>query len=200
MDSKTFGQDMQSYRPKSTEINNLIYRRWSPRAMSGARLAEKELRALFEAARMAPSAYNLQPWLFLYAEKDSQEWATYFDLLVDFNKSWAVRASYLVAIVSEKTYGPEKKLSPTHSFDSGAAWMCMALEGADRGLVVHAMSGFDYEKAKTALKVPDSHQIEAMVAVGLHGESTELPPSLQEREFPSSRKPIEQIMKKGLFS
>jgi hypothetical protein len=39
-------------------IEPLIFQRWSPRAMSGEALGERELMTLFEAARWAPSSYN----------------------------------------------------------------------------------------------------------------------------------------------
>ena len=45
--------------------------------------------------------------------------------------------------------------------------MSLALEGEARGLVVHGMEGFDYEKAKTALEIPDNYTVNAMAAVAM---------------------------------
>ena len=39
-------------------VLDVIINRWSPRAMSGEPISEKELMPLFEAARWAPSSYN----------------------------------------------------------------------------------------------------------------------------------------------
>ena len=44
--------------------------------------------SLFEAARWAPSAFNGQPWLFLYARRDTPEWERFLDLLIPFNQGW----------------------------------------------------------------------------------------------------------------
>ena len=60
--------------------------------------------------------------------------------------------------------------------------MALALEGSSRGLVVHGMEGFDYEKARKDLGVPDDCQVEAMVAIGKRAPPNKLPPELQERE------------------
>ena len=61
--------DVSKHRKARHPINPLFLNRWSPRAMSGEELSEKELMILFEAACWAPSAYNDQPWRFLYARK-----------------------------------------------------------------------------------------------------------------------------------
>ena len=43
------------------EIDNRFLERHSPRAMSGVAISKEELMTLFEAARWAPSSYNVQP-------------------------------------------------------------------------------------------------------------------------------------------
>ena len=57
----------------------------------------------------------------------------------------------------------------THSFDSGAAWENLALQGSHNGFVVHGMSGLDYEKATSELGVPDEYKVEMMISVGKPG-------------------------------
>ena len=54
----------------------------------------------------------------------------------------------------------------THSFDAGSAWMSLALEATSRGLVAHGMEGFDYQKAKKDLEIPEDYNVEAMIAIG----------------------------------
>jgi nitroreductase len=58
--------------------------------------------SLFEAARWAPSSANAQPWRFIYATRDTEEWNTLFNLLEDFNKIWAKNAAVLIVVVSKK--------------------------------------------------------------------------------------------------
>ena len=191
---------LENPRNPNYAINNLILNRWSPRAMTGEELADKELMSLFEAARWAPSSFNNQPWRFIYAKRDTEHWAKFFNLLVDFNKSWAKDAAALVVIASRKNFEYNETPSPSHQFDTGAAWENLALEAASRGLVAHGMGGFDYTRARKELGVPDGYEVMAMVAIGKKAPRDRLPPELQAKELPSSRKPLEEIVMEGRFT
>ena len=180
-------------------IDPLFLDRWSPRAMSGETVSEEELMVLFEAARWAPSSYNNQPWRFLYARRDTQHWQTFFDLLVEFNQSWVKNAGALVLFISKTTFDMNGETSITHSFDTGAAWENMALQGWLKGLVVHGMQGFDYDGARTALNVPEGFQVEAMAAVGKPGDPSQLPESLRAREALGDRRKLELTICEGPF-
>ena len=168
--------------------------------MSGEALDHEKLLELFEAARWAPSSYNGQPWRFIYAHRDTSHWEKLFGLLVPFNQSWVNRASVLVVIISKKTFEYNDKTARTHSFDTGSAWMSLALQGSMNGLVVHGMEGFDYEKAREVLRIPEDFVIEAMCAIGKPGKKEDLSAELQEREEPSDRRPLEDVVYDGVFS
>lgn len=191
--------EISNYRKPDHDIKPILFRRWSPRAMSGEQISEQELMTLFEAARWAPSSYNAQPWRFLYARRGTANWDRYFDLMVEFNQSWTKHAAVLMVVVSRKTFEWNDQAAPTHSFDAGAAWQNLALQGSTMGLVVHGMQGFDYEKARVALNVPEDFQVDAMIAVGKPGKREDLPEHLQEREQPSDRKPVAEIAIEGGF-
>ena len=192
-------KEISKYRKPSYPIHPLILNRWSPRALSGEDISDEELMILFEAARWAPSSYNNQPWKFLYAKKDTDHWNIFFDLLVDFNKSWADKAAVLVVVISHKFFELNNKPSKTHNFDAGAAWQNLALQGSSMGLIAHGMEGFSYKKARKVLNIPDEYDVEAMIAIGKKGSKDILDEALQQREFPSSRKEISKIIKDGSF-
>ncbi|HEX3146961.1 MAG TPA: nitroreductase family protein [Gemmataceae bacterium] len=181
-------------------IDPLFLDRWSPRAMSGEAVGQADLMTLLEAARWAPSSFNNQPWRILYAHRDTPNWPLFFDLLVDANKAWAANAGVLLLFVSKKTFDHNGKPSITHSFDCGAAWANFALQGCRLGLVVHGMQGFDYDKARINLKVPEGYQVEAMIAVGKAGDPATLPEKLREKETPNSRRPLSQTACEGVWS
>lgn len=195
-----FQEQVQKVRKNDHSIQPLIINRWSPRSMTGEEVSEKDLMALFEAARWAPSSYNNQPWRFLFARRSSSSWPLFYDLMIDFNKGWVKNAGAIVLAISGKNFEHNNKPSRTHSFDTGAAWMAMALEGAARGLVVHGMEGFDYDKAKRDLNVPDDYQIEALIAIGKRAPVSDLPEELQKREVPSDRKQVDEIAIEGRFT
>jgi nitroreductase len=180
-------------------IDKVFLDRWSPRAMSGEPVSEEELMILFEAARWAPSSYNNQPLRILYARRDMENWDLFFDLLGDFNQSWASKAGALLLFVSKTTFDKNGQPSITHSFDTGAAWASLALQGWMKGLVVHGMEGFDYERARTDLDIPGEFRVEAMAAVGRPGNVDDLPAELREREAPSDRRKLDQTICEGKF-
>jgi len=150
--SKKLPEEIKQNRKPEHEINPIFLNRWSPRAMTGEVIEDKELMSLFEAAKWAPSAYNSQPWRFIYAKRDTKHWDKLFNLMVEFNQSWTKNATALVVIISMKNFEHNNEPSITHSFDTGSAWENMALEASSRGLVIHGMSGFDFEKAKKDIR------------------------------------------------
>jgi nitroreductase len=180
-------------------IDTLFLDRWSPRAMTGEPIDERELLVLFEAARWAPSSGNSQPWRFLYARRDTEHWPVFFDLLVEGNRTWCHNAAALVVFVSRTTHERTGRPLKTHSYDTGSAWVSFALQGWLKGLVVHGMAGFDYARAKTTLNVPDDFTVEAMAAVGRSGPKEDLPPQHLQREFPSTRKPLAELVSAGPY-
>lgn len=189
----------QNSRTSAYPILPLILNRWSPRAMSGEPLSDAELLPLFEAARWAPSSFNGQPWRFLYGKRDTVHWNKFFDLLGDFNKEWCKNAAVLGISIAKKTYERNQKPNPSHAYDTGASWENLFLEGFSRGLVVHGMSGFDYEKAKATFSISDDYIILAMFAIGKKGAKESLSQELQGKEFPSDRKKLEEIAFEGDF-
>ncbi|MWV39924.1 nitroreductase family protein [Natrialba sp. INN-245] len=190
--------EVAEHRDPDHDVDPLFVNRWSPRAMTGESLEEAEYLPLFEAARWAPSAFNNQHWRFLYATPEDEEWETFVDLLNDGN-AWAADAGLLAVIVSKTTFDHNGEPAPVHSFDTGAAWQNIALEGSRRGLVVHGMSGFDYERAAEELDVPEEYVVEAMFAVGERAPPETLSDELREREQPSDRKPVDEIVHRGSF-
>jgi nitroreductase len=180
-------------------VDKLFLDRWSPRAMSGEAVSDEELMKLFEAARWAPSSYNNQPWRMLYARRDTEHWPVFLRLLVEGNKAWAKDAAALILFVSKETFDFNGQPYPTHSFDTGAAWENLALQASLTGLVTHGMQGFDYERARTELRIPKGYRVEAMVAVGRPGDPSKLPEQARTREQPSDRKPLSEITCEGPF-
>ena len=180
-------------------VDELFLDRWSPRAMSGEALSEEELLTLFEAARWAPSSFNNQPWRILYARRDTEHWPVFLGLLVEGNRSWAKDGAALLLFVSKETFDHNDQPYPTHSFDTGAAWENLALQATRMGLVAHGMQGFDYERARAELNIPEGFRVEAMAAVGRPGDPAKLPEKTREREKPSDRKPLSEITCEGAF-
>lgn len=189
-----------AHRQATLPIYPLFLDRWSSRAMSGEALSETELMTLLEAARWAPSSGNFQPWRFLYARRDTDFWQAFLELLVPGNRSWAQHAGALVLVISRTHYDGDGRPCPTHSYDAGAAWQNLALQASLSNLVAHGIGGFDYERARRVLRVPDAYAVEAMIVLGKRGDETQLGESLQKREVPNDRRPLAQSVCEGPFS
>ena len=192
--------EIKKARKADYDIHPLILNRWSPRAMTGESITDKELFSLFEAARWAPSSYNNQPWRIFYAKRNTPHWNTFFNLLIPFNQNWAQHAAALLLIASKTTFDHNNKEARTNSFDAGAAWENLALQATHLGLVAHGMEGFDYDKARKDLHIPDDYEIHAMAAIGNKAGKQTLPEELREKEQPSQRKPLKDIIREGPFT
>ena len=193
-------EEVKIHRQADYDISPLILNRWSPRSMSGEVLTDDELLPLFEAARWAPSSYNNQPWRFIMARRQSSDvFSRFMNLLTSGNQAWAKDAAFLVVILSKKTFDYNGKPSITHAFDTGAAWENLAVEGARRGLAVHGMEGFDYERARQELHIPEGYDVHAMIAIGKRGPKDKLPEQAQAMEQPNGRKALKEILFEGQF-
>lgn len=195
------GLQATAIRKVEHEIAAQFVERWSPRAFSDAEIPDDVLLTAFEAARWAPSGFNLQPWRFLYAKRGSVHWETFLSLLSDFNRVWADKASALILLVSKTSLIWNGKEIPatTHSFDTGAAWSNLAHQASLLGWQTHAVGGFDKERARAALNIPGDFAIEVMVAIGRRGDKTTLPENFQSREAPSDRLPLAELVREGGF-
>jgi nitroreductase len=162
---------------------DVIQQRRSSRAYAETLLDQEKIQALFEAARWAPSSNNEQPWAYIYATKDQSElWGKLFATLMDGNKIWAERAPLLILSMTRKNFISNGKPNSSAKYDLGAANAFLSLQATHLGLNVHQMGGFDREKAKTELNIPDTHEAAVMMAIGYLGNVELLPDFLQERE------------------
>lgn len=184
-------------RKPSYDIDPVYLNRWSPRSILDKEVPEEVLFSLFEAAHWAPSAFNNQPWRFIIATTQTER-ETFYSFVNEFNRSWCEKAPVLVLILSKKV--SERGENRSHAFDTGAAWGFLALEAVRKGLVTHPMTGIDFEKARETLGIPDEYAIQALVAIGYQGPKDLLPAGLQEREQPSLRLPVNELIHKGVFS
>lgn len=190
----------EDHRTPDYPIEPLILRRWSPRAMNGEPISDEQMLTLFEAARWAPSTYNEQEWRFLYARRDTPQWPLFFDLLVEGNQAWCHHAAMLVLILAHKVFARNGKPNPVHLFDCGSAFENLCLQGTSMGLVVHGMSGFDFDKAPAALGIPEDYAVVAMFAVGHPGDPDQLPEGMRKIETPSGRRPVRESICEGAFA
>ena len=183
-------------------IDPLFLERWSPRAFDGSVVVEKDLAIMLEAARWAPSAFNVQPWRFICSLRNDPDWQRSLEVLLPFNAGWANSAGALIFVCSDKYVDKKDKppeASHSHSFDAGAAWAMLAMQATRLGYYTHGMTGLNFEQAPELLQIPDRFRLEAAVAIGRMGDKSQLPENLQAREQPSDRKQLDEMVFQGRF-
>ncbi len=196
---------IKNERIKENDVDDLFIDRWSPRSLSRD-MSEKEMMTLFEAARWSPSSSNSQPWRFLYSKNEDENWERYYNLLGEFNKIWCKNAAFLIVLLSRKNFEleegeKEEGYDRNHSLGAGMAFMSLALQARMKNFIVHGMAGFDVEKTRKELEIPEGYEIECMIAVGKQGEIEEsIPERMQKSEKPSQRKELNEIISKGKFN
>ncbi|HWL12858.1 MAG TPA: nitroreductase family protein [Ureibacillus sp.] len=183
--------EIKQFRQAEHEVDPVFINRWSPRSFLEKEVPEDVLMRVFEAARWAPSAMNLQPWRFIIARTDEDR-EKFHSFILEGNRRWCDRAPVLAVLVSDKE-------DPAHFFDSGAAWGFLSLQAAKEGLVTHAMGGFDKQKAREVLNVPENFDMQVAIAIGYQGEKEALPEDLQSREQPSNRRSLKETIFEGQF-
>lgn len=183
---------MEKPAPAQHRVEDLIARRWSPRAFEERAVEPEKLKTLFEAARWAPSSNNEQPWRFLAATRENQsDYDRLLNCLSERNLKWAFRAPVLMLSVASLFFEDDGKPNRHALHDTGMAVENLVLQATALGLQAHQMAGYDVEKARRDCQIPSGFEPVAMIAVGYPGDPAILPDDLHQRELkPRERKPI----------
>jgi len=175
-------------------IASLIAQRWSPRAFDSAKaVTEKDVLALLEAARWAPSCFGDEPWRFVVCNRsiDEAAWEKMRGCLAEKNQLWATHASVLILACSVPTFSHNGSVNRWSQYDTGAASENVCLQAASMGLAAHQMGGFDADKMRAVFGIPDEVELMAVIAVGHPGAMDELHEDFQTMENAArERKPL----------
>ncbi len=190
---------MRKPAPSDFPVHELIRERWSPRAFSDKPVPQDILRAIFEAARWAPSSNNEQPWAYIVATRDDKDsFEKMLGVLVEFNAKWARSAPVLALAVSELAFAKNNVPNRNAQYDTGAASALLSVEATARGLAVHQMAGFDPDRGRQVFGIPAGWEAIAALAIGYPGDPASLPPPLKDREMaPRTRKSIAEFVMAG---
>jgi nitroreductase len=186
---------MKHAQPSTEGVLPIILERWSPRAFADREVSPADLKVIFEAARWAPSSYNEQPWRFLVGHRNSETYQKIFDALVPFNQAWVKTAPVLILGVAKTRFSHNDSPNNYGAYDLGAAAGFMTLQAASIGLATHQMAGFDWAKAREAFDIPEIYAIGSVMALGYHGELSDLDEQYHAQEqSPRSRKALSEIV------
>lgn len=153
------------------DFENLVQVRQSDRKYKAQPVEKEKILKCLEAARLAPSACNSQPWKFVVAE-DKSLLAALSDAAcgTGMNK-FAYQAPVIVAVVLEKmnvtaTIGSMLKHKDYSMMDVGMAVEHFCLQAADLGLGTCIMGWFNEKKVASLLGVPKTKRIPLLISLG----------------------------------
>lgn len=160
----------------------LVRTRQSVRQYSNQPVAQEKTERCLEAARLAPSASNGQPWEFIAIDDPKIKEAVAkqtFSNLVSFNR-FSLQAPVLIAVISEREsminkIGEKMKDKSFTLIDIGIAVTHFCLQATEEELGTCILGWFNEKRVKEILAVPQSKRVELIITMG-YPQSKEIRP------------------------
>jgi len=159
-----------------------ISERWSPRAFMADSIDRETLRIIFEAARLAPSAFNAQPWSFIIGIKGDTTWDSILSTLIPFNQQWASTAPVLILACGNTRSEDGNHDNAYFQYDCGQALAYLSIQAMEKGVYTHQMAGFNKELAKNSFSLPTDIIPLTITAMGYPGNIEDIPESMHQQE------------------
>ena len=172
-------------------FTELVHQRRSVRRYSERPIAKEDLLKCIEAARLAPSGCNSQPWHFIMIDEPALRKRVaerIFSGLYSMNK-FAKEAPVLVAVVSEKeqflaSFGGQVRDTRYCLVDIGIACEHLILQAQEFGIGSCWIGWFDEKALKEEMKISKNKKIDIVISLGYPGE---------DKIVPKTRKLLEDV-------
>lgn len=183
--------------PTNLDLHPLLVNRWSPRALdANDAISSDDLHAILEAARLAPSAFNEQPWRFIFGKRGDETFNQILNGLGEFNQKWAKNASALLLVAGTKQRSNGDP-HPSYQYDLGLAVSQGTFEAHHRGYVTHQMTGFNHDIMCKTFDLTTFEPV-VVVAIGKQDSADILPEQMAAREIAApTRKKLSELILKG---
>ena len=139
----------------------------------------EKLAAVMEAARLAPSARNLQPWRYIVVQEKTQR-----DRMVKAMNPvnfWASSAPCLITQISHPPLGYTGEGKCYYLYDCGLSVMSLVIEAQHQELKCRQIAAFEENKIRGILAIPADWQVIVVVAIGYQGDLEREKPHLLKR-------------------
>ena len=173
-------------------LQQIIRSRRSVRRFLPQKVEPAKLIAVIEAARLAPSACNVQPWRFVVVDDPATLAALAGRALGGaVSNAFAREAPALIAVCAQLNLVTNRlaewyKGINYHHIDIGIAGEHLVLRAQELGLGTCWLGWFNAGAVKTLLHIPQAIKVLALIAVGYY-ETAALPPQ-------AGKKPLNEIM------
>ncbi len=178
-------------------VLDLLHRRHARRSIATDPLPKEIVAELAEAARLAPSCFNNQPWRYLFLLTNEARRAGAAALGAS-NAQWASRAPLLIfGYTRQENDCVNKDGRAYHQFDLGLSVMNIMLAATHHDLVARPMSGFDPVKVREFFGLEAADQPLVALAIGYPSDDiSHLPDYARAIQLqPRTRKDVAEIVK-----
>ncbi|HNW43192.1 MAG TPA: nitroreductase family protein [Elusimicrobiales bacterium] len=181
-------------------VKEAIEKRRGYRALGPAEITDAVMQELAAAAQLTASCFNNQPWKFVFV-RSKQSLAKMHACLSKGN-DWARNASLIIAAFAKKESDCVIKEREYYLFDLGMAVSAMQLRATELELVAHPIAGFDNEKVRLELGIPEGNLVLALLIAGRKsGDLSALTPQQAAMEAGRPpRLPLENIFSVDAYS
>jgi len=164
------------------DLFEVIEKRRSIRSYKSDPLPEDVFKKVLEAARLAPSANNIQPWKFIVV-KDAGKREKLASLCM--GQSFIAEAPVVIVACGLPTSSKIGGYTSSREVDVAIAVDHLTLAARALGLGTCWIGAFDNDKIKQFLNIPEEVQIVAITPLGY---------PTSEKEFGTSRKSLDEIV------
>jgi len=164
------------------EFYEVLRTRRSVRKYKPDPVGEDKLGRILEAARIAPSAKNLQPWHFIVIRDEGQKHA----LKDAYGRDWFTTAPVIICVCAEPAQGWVRRDGKSYiDVDIAIAFEHLILAAAAEGLGTCWIGAFDPAAVKRVLGLPEGIEPLAMTPLGIPDDAPR----------PLPRKPLAEIVR-----
>jgi len=154
------------------DLLNLMSHRYSCRAYDKRDVPDELIQNCLEAARLAPSACNKQPWRFAIVKKPELREKIYLKcLLPGISMDWLRDAPVFAILCAEKNFLTHKAAPfisgiPYHYIDCGIAGEHFVLAATAQGLGTCWIGWFKEKALKKLLNIPSTITVISIISLG----------------------------------
>jgi nitroreductase len=183
-------------------LDLLIQSRRAYRALQPVNISSEEVKKIAELVSLSPSCMNNQPWRYVFVQNPTILQKVFTAL--SRGNAWAKNASMIVAVHSNASFDCQiTGRDPYYLFDTGMATAYLILLLSEMGLVAHPIAGFDPEKTKQFLKIPNENSLITLIIVGKR--TSIFPEEMSEKQQESEgrrpkRKSVEEFISFDQYS
>jgi nitroreductase len=144
------------------EFMDVVMARRSVRSFSDKDIKEKDFTKMFESARIAPSWANRQCWSYILV-RDNEKIKKLDGRLIN---SWMKHAKAIIIACGDPKKSGSRNGMEYYLVDVSISMEHLVLTATDLGLGTCWIGGFDEEKVKQILDIPEKIKVVALIPIG----------------------------------